>query len=118
MTAGPILIKRVYDPPSPDDGQRVLVDRIWPRGVRREDAHLTEWLKDIAPSSDLRAWFGHDPARFEDFKARYRKELDGNADGVAALRALVGRGRTTLLYGARDEAHNNAVVLADYLEKR
>ncbi len=117
MTAGKIRIKRIYDPPADDDGQRILVDRIWPRGVKREEAHLTEWLKDIAPSTELRKWFAHDPARFAAFRSRYREELARNPEAVAALRAFVKRGAVTLLYAARDEADNNAVVLAEYLEK-
>lgn len=116
--AGQLLIKRIYEPPSEGDGQRVLVDRIWPRGVKREEAHLTEWVKEIAPSDALRRWFAHDPARFAEFRVRYREELDHNTDEVARLRALTGQGKTTLLYAARDEARNNAVVLAHYLEGR
>ena len=110
-----IALKRAYAPPSPDDGQRVLVDRIWPRGVSREEAALDLWLKDIAPSTVLRKWFGHDPARWEEFRARYRKELASNDEAVAQLRALAAKGKVTLVYGARDEEHNQAVVLADYL---
>ncbi|TPN40918.1 DUF488 domain-containing protein [Mesorhizobium sp. B2-3-3] len=110
-----IKVKRVYETPEPGDGQRVLVDRIWPRGVSKQDAALTQWLKDIAPSDELRKWFGHEPARWEEFQKRYRVELDGNDQAVAELRALLGKGRVTLLYGAHDEAHNNAVALAGYL---
>ncbi|TPK76260.1 DUF488 domain-containing protein [Mesorhizobium sp. B2-4-15] len=110
-----IKVKRVYETPEPGDGQRVLVDRIWPRGVSKQDAALTQWLKDIAPSDDLRKWFGHEPARWEEFQKRYRAELDGNDQAVAELRALLGKGGVTLLYGAHDEAHNNAVALAGYL---
>ncbi|TPM32747.1 DUF488 domain-containing protein [Mesorhizobium sp. B2-3-5] len=110
-----IKVKRVYETPEPGDGQRVLVDRIWPRGVSKQDAALTQWLKDIAPSDELRKWFGHESARWEEFQKRYRVELDGNDQAVAELRALLGKGRVTLLYGAHDEAHNNAVALAGYL---
>ncbi|MER9019362.1 DUF488 domain-containing protein [Mesorhizobium sp. M0898] len=110
-----LAVKRIYEPPAPDDGQRVLVDRIWPRGVRKEDAALTLWLKDIAPSNGLRKWFGHEPARFAEFQRRYRDELDRNGEAVAELRALLREGKVTLLYGAHDEAHNNAVALASYL---
>ncbi|TPI54991.1 DUF488 domain-containing protein [Mesorhizobium sp. B3-1-3] len=111
-----IAVKRVYEPPAKADGQRVLVDRIWPRGVSKKDAELTLWLKDIAPSDALRKWFGHEPERWAEFQKRYRAELDANGDAVAELRALLGRGKVTLLYGAHDEAHNNAVALAGYLE--
>jgi uncharacterized protein YeaO (DUF488 family) len=110
-----IKVKRIYEPPSPGDGQRVLIDRIWPRGVRKEDAALTLWLKNIAPSDELRKWFGHEPARWMEFQQRYRDELDRNGDAVGQLRALLDNDRVTLLYGAQDEIHNNAVALADYL---
>ncbi|TPJ32160.1 DUF488 domain-containing protein [Mesorhizobium sp. B2-8-3] len=111
-----IAVKRVYEPPAKADGQRVLVDRIWPRGVSKKDAELTLWLKEIAPSDALRKWFGHEPERWAEFQKRYRAELDANGDAVAELRALLGRGKVTLLYGAHDEAHNNAVALAGYFE--
>src|SRR5882757_7339214 len=104
------MVKRIYEPPAPDDGQRVLVDRIWPRGLRKEDAALTLWLKDVAPSDELRKWFGHEPARWADFQERYRVELKGNGEAVAQLRGLLSKGKVTLLYGAHDEAHNNAVA--------
>ena len=110
------VVKRVYEPPAPDDGQRVLVDRVWPRGVSKEDAALALWLKGIAPSDDLRKWFGHEPARWAEFQKRYRAELDGNEEVVGQLRAMLGKGQVTLLYGAHDEAHNNAVALAAYLQ--
>ncbi|MER9892624.1 DUF488 domain-containing protein [Mesorhizobium sp. M0119] len=110
-----LAVKRIYEQPAPDDGHRVLVDRIWPRGVRKEDAALTVWLKNIAPSNALRKWFGHEPARWAEFQRRYRDELDWNGEAVAELRALLGEDKVTLLYGAHDEAHNNAVALASYL---
>lgn len=106
-----LVVKRIYEQPAPDDGQRVLVDRIWPRGVSKEDAALTLWLKEIAPSDELRKWFGHEPERWAEFQKRYRAELDENGEAVAQLRALLGKGRVTLLYGAHDEVHNNAVAL-------
>ncbi|AZO70990.1 MULTISPECIES: DUF488 domain-containing protein [unclassified Mesorhizobium] len=112
-----IAVKRVYEAPAKADGRRVLVDRIWPRGVARKDAALTLWLKDIAPSDELRKWFGHEPGRWAEFQRRYRAELDANGDAVAQLHGLVGEGKVTLLYGARDEAHNNAVALAGYLRE-
>ena len=95
-----IKVKRIYEPPSPSDGQRVLIDRVWPRGVRKEDAALTLWLKNIAPSDELRKWFGHEPTRWMEFQQRYRDELDRNAEAVGQLRAMLDNGRLTLLYGA------------------
>jgi uncharacterized protein YeaO (DUF488 family) len=110
-----IRIKRVYDPPDADDGARVLVDRLWPRGLRKEIATLTLWLKEIAPSPELRKWFGHDPARWAQFEQRYRTELAGNGAAVAQLIDFVKHGRVTLLYAAHDLRHNHAVVLEAYL---
>jgi uncharacterized protein YeaO (DUF488 family) len=110
-----IKVKRIYEPPSPNDGKRVLIDSVWPRGVRKEDAELTLWLKTIAPSDELRKWFGHEPSRWMEFQQRYRDELDRNGEAVGQLRALLDNGRLTLLYGAQDDVHNNAVALADYL---
>lgn len=112
-----LAVKRIYEPPAPDDGQRVLVDRIWPRGVSKQEAVLTLWLKEIAPSDGLRGWFGHAPERWAEFQQRYRAELDGNAEAVGQLHALLDKGKVTLLYGAHDEAHNNAMALASYLRK-
>jgi uncharacterized protein YeaO (DUF488 family) len=113
-----IRTKRIYDEPGPADGFRVLVDRLWPRGVSRERASIDLWLKEVAPSSDLRTWFGHRPERFADFAARYAAELDGNP-AVDQLRQLVASNPTvTLLYAAKDEAANQAVVLAEYLARR
>lgn len=117
-TAPDIRVKRIYDPPDATDGARVLVDRLWPRGMRKERAKLTLWLKEIAPSDELRRWFGHDPARFVEFARRYRGELSANSEAVARLEDLVKSGRVTLLYAAHDEEHNEARVLADYLEAR
>ncbi|HEY1781789.1 MAG TPA: DUF488 domain-containing protein [Roseiarcus sp.] len=113
-----IRVKRVYDPPDAQDGARVLVDRLWPRGARKDEAKLTLWLKEIAPSDELRRWFGHDPARFSEFSRRYRAELAANKDAVSRIEDLVKAGPVTLLYAAHDEEHNNARVLADYLEAR
>jgi uncharacterized protein YeaO (DUF488 family) len=113
-----IRIKRVYAPAAPADGARVLVDRLWPRGLSREKARLTLWLKEIAPSPALREWFGHDPARYAAFTRRYRAELAAAAAALAPLEALARQGDVTLLYAARDEAHNQARVLADYLRER
>jgi uncharacterized protein YeaO (DUF488 family) len=111
-----IRVKRIYDPPDTKDGARVLVDGLWPRGVRKDEARLTLWLKDIAPSADLRRWFGHDPARFAEFARRYRAELGASKDAVNRMKDLMKAGRVTLLYAAHDEEHNNARVLADYLK--
>jgi aminoglycoside 6'-N-acetyltransferase len=113
-----IRVKRLYDPPDAEDGARVLVDRLWPRGATKEEAKLTLWLKDIAPSAELRKWFGHDPARFAEFSRRYRAELSASKDAVSRLEQLVRAGPVTLLYAAHDEKHNNALVLADYLKAR
>lgn len=112
-----IVIKRVYEPPSPADGHRVLVDRLWPRGVKREDAAVGEWLKELAPSPDLRRWFAHDPERWPEFARRYREELQAPAAAaqIGHLRELAKRGTVTLLYAARDERHNNAEVLRSIL---
>jgi uncharacterized protein YeaO (DUF488 family) len=114
-TAPEIRVKRIYDPHDRTDGARVLVDRLWPRGARKDEAKLTLWLKDIAPSDDLRRWFGHDPARFAEFSRRYRAELTANKDAVSQLEDLMKAGPVTLLYAAHDEEHNNARVLADFL---
>ncbi|HKN30388.1 MAG TPA: DUF488 domain-containing protein [Roseiarcus sp.] len=110
-----LRIKRAYDPPDKDDGARVLVDRLWPRGLRKEKAALTLWLKEIAPSPELRTWFGHDPARWTEFSRRYRAELAHNDEAVVRLADLSRRGPLTLLYAAHDAEHNDAVVLAAYL---
>ncbi|MCH4023854.1 MAG: DUF488 domain-containing protein [Acetobacter sp.] len=110
-----IRVRRVYDPLMPDDGARVLVDRLWPRGVSKEHAHLTLWLKEVAPSTALRNWFDHDPAKWDEFRKRYLAELDANSSAVSQIAALAEQGPVTLLYGARDTQHNEAVVLAAYL---
>lgn len=118
MTHKPrIQVRRVYDPPEADDGARVLVDRLWPRGVSKERAHLDLWLKDIAPSTTLREWFNHDPAKWSAFGERYQAELSANPVAVAQIMALIKQGPVTLLYGARDTEHNEAVVLAAWLDK-
>lgn len=111
-----IKIKRVYDEYSPNDGARILIDRLWPRGVKKEDAHIDEWMKDIAVSDSLRKWFNHDPEKWREFKKKFSAELSKNKN---LCEELVNKGRTniTLIYSAKDEEHNNAVVLKDYLEK-
>lgn len=113
-----IRIKRVYEPASPEDGNRVLVDRLWPRGLSRERVQASMWLKDAAPTTPLRKWFGHDPARFEEFRHRYLEELSDKPEVLAGLIELARKGRVTLLYAARDPECNHAVVLRDYLLSR
>ena len=113
-----IRIRRAYDPPDASDGTRVLVDRLWPRGLRKADAELACWLKEIAPSPGLRQWFGHDPERYAEFARHYRGELEGNQDQVARLESLVTQGPVTLLYAAHDQERNHARVLAEYLRDR
>lgn len=119
MTASPpaanLQLKRAYAPAEPSDGTRILVDRLWPRGVSKERADLSEWMKDIAPSTALREWFGHDPARWTEFQTRYRAELQDHQAELDQIRALAQKGMVTLVYGARDEIHNDAVVLRDVL---
>lgn len=110
-----IKLKRVYEEPSRADGTRILVDRLWPRGLTKEKAHIDLWLKDVAPSSELREWFGHDPARWPEFRARYRAELKRNHEQLELLRQAVDRGPATIVYGAKDEKHNQAVVLQELL---
>lgn len=110
-----VQLKRAYLPASPEDGARVLVDRLWPRGVRKTDAAIDRWMKEVAPSTELRQWFAHDPSRWDEFQQRYRAELAHNADLVKELHAMAQKGRLTLVYAARDEVHNDAVVLRDIL---
>jgi len=112
-----ITIKRVYEEPSEKDGLRILVDRLWPRGLNKEKATIDLWLKDIAPSEDLRKWFGHDPGKWAEFKKRYGQELRGNRSALEALKIIVRENhRVCLLYAAKDEKHNNAAVLLKYLK--
>ena len=113
-----IHIKRAYAAPADDDGYRILVDRLWPRGVKKENAHLNLWLKDIAPTPALRTWFDHVPARFVEFSRRYTAELRANTAAVAELDRLLATTSITLVYAARDETHNGAVVLKAFLESR
>lgn len=110
-------LKRVYDPASPADGTRVLVDRLWPRGLSKAKAKIDLWLKEVAPSTELRKWFGHDPQRWDEFRHRYSEELKQHAEELGKLRELAAEGPLTLLYAARDEQHNDAVVLRDVLLK-
>jgi uncharacterized protein YeaO (DUF488 family) len=111
-----ISIKRIYEPPSPGDGRRILVDRLWPRGVSKASAHLDAWLKEVAPSSELRRWFDHRPERWPAFRQRYIGELKSNPS-LSTLREMAAGAPVTLLYAARDQAHNEAVVLAELLSE-
>lgn len=117
MAAVDVRTKRVQEPPHDDDGRRVLVDRLWPRGVKREDAYIDEWVPDVAPSDGLRKWFGHDRERFDEFRRRYVEELKGRRGLVSDLRRSAREGTLTLVYAARDTERNNAVVLADVLRR-
>jgi uncharacterized protein YeaO (DUF488 family) len=112
-----VRLRRVYEEPSPEDGTRVLVDRLWPRGLTKEKADLDEWVKDVAPSTELRRWYGHDPARFEEFRRRYERELDGPAQAaaLAGLRETAGKQTVTLLTATKDIDHSEAAVLAGLL---
>lgn len=110
-----IQTKRVYDPPQAADGARFLVDRLWPRGLKKDGAQVTAWLKDVAPSGDLRRWFGHDPARWDEFRKRYVAELEANPDGWQPILDAARQGTVTLLYAAKDAEHNNAVALREFL---
>lgn len=110
-----LRLKRAYEPASPDDGTRILVDRLWPRGVSKEKAALNEWIKEIAPSTELRQWFGHDPERWPEFQRRYRAELHQHTEELDRIRALAKKQRVTLVYSAHDEEHNDAIVLKDVL---
>jgi uncharacterized protein YeaO (DUF488 family) len=112
-----IKIKRVYEQPDKADGTRILVDRLWPRGLTKEKARVDLWLKEIAPSTELRKWFGHDPSQWAEFKARYHAELKENDEQVALLRSEIEKGPVTLVYGARDKERNQAVVLKEFLSR-
>jgi uncharacterized protein YeaO (DUF488 family) len=111
-------LKRVYDSPSVSDGQRILVDRLWPRGLTKRRAAVDAWMKDIAPSVELRRWFRHDAAKWPEFKRRYRRELQAHRSLVQSIAALAARRRVTLVYAAHDETHNDAVVLAGVVRTR
>ena len=113
-----IGLKRVYDPFAASDGYRILVDRLWPRGISKEKAHIDYWCRDVAPTNELRHWFGHDPARWDEFVLRYTKELEKNASAVEMLRTmLIKHKRATLLFAAKDTGHNNAVALLPILQR-
>ena len=115
IPAANLRLKRVYAPADAGDGTRILIDRLWPRGISKQRAALDEWLKEIAPSTELRQWFGHELARWPEFQRRYKAELRGHAMEIERLRDIAAKGVLTLLYGARDQEHNDAVVLRDVL---
>ncbi len=112
-----IKIKRVYDEPATEDGSRILVDRLWPRGLTKEKADVDLWLKEIAPSTELRKWFAHDPEKWERFRGRYETEIRHHEDLVDMLKEKAAKGMVTLVYGARDQEHNEALVLKQFLER-
>ena len=115
LSARDIRLKRAYQPAAADDGARILVDRLWPRGLKKSDAAIDRWLKDIAPSTALRQWFAHDPARWPEFRRRYAAEIRRHPDQLAELRAIARKGPVTLIFSARDELRNDAVVLHNVL---
>jgi uncharacterized protein YeaO (DUF488 family) len=117
IAAESIRLKRVYESASSEDGMRILVDRLWPRGLRKEDAAVDRWLKEIAPSTELRQWFGHDPVRWPEFRRRYAAELRQHTTMLDEIRELAKQGTVTLVFGAHDEQHNDAVVLREVLLK-
>jgi uncharacterized protein YeaO (DUF488 family) len=113
-----IRLRRAYEAPSASDGYRVLVDRVWPRGVKKDEARIDAWLREVAPSTELRKWFGHDPDKWNEFKSRYFAELENHREALNDLLRRVREGRVTLVFGAKNETHNNAVALKEYLEDR
>ena len=113
-----IRLKRAYDPWSRSDGTRLLVERLWPRGVAKAKLQIEAWLRDVAPSTELRKWFGHDPDKWNEFRKRYRRELDSHPDAWRPIVAAARRGRVTLIYSSHDKRHNNAVALQEYLEAK
>jgi uncharacterized protein YeaO (DUF488 family) len=115
IPAANVKLKRAYESPAAADGTRVLIDRLWPRGISKKKAALDKWMKDIAPSNQLRKWFGHDPARWNEFRRRYAAEVHKNPDLLYQLRSAARDGPITLVYSARDEAHNDAIVLRDLI---
>ncbi|MGB2607430.1 MAG: DUF488 domain-containing protein [Isosphaeraceae bacterium] len=111
-----IRLKRAYEPPTEEDGLRILVERLWPRGVSKEDAAIDLWLKEIAPSTGLRKWYGHEPSLWEEFRRRYRAEIEDKGEVISDLKQRLKEGPVTFVYAAKDESHNSAVVLKEYLE--
>jgi uncharacterized protein YeaO (DUF488 family) len=118
IKADNVQLKRAYEPASRGDGTRVLIDRLWPRGVKKSDAKIDEWMKEIAPSTSLRKWFGHDPDRWQEFRRRYEREVSEHPEQLDRLRMLARHGLLTLVFSAHDEAHNDAVVLRELILKR
>ncbi len=112
-----LSMKRAYEAPAAADGKRILIDRLWPRGLSKEKARIDLWMKEIAPSTELRKWFGHDPEKWKEFQTRYKKELAANAELVNSIRKMAKAETVTLVYSAKDEAHNDAVVLLKYLQQ-
>jgi uncharacterized protein YeaO (DUF488 family) len=117
MSGGKVQVKRVYDAPAESDGRRILVDRLWPRGLTKEKAAIDVWLKEVSPSNELRKWYGHDPEKWDEFRRRFGAELDANPEAVAELRAELKKGRSTLLFGSKETEINNAMALREYLTK-
>lgn len=115
IEADHVKLKRAYEPPESGDGKRILIDRLWPRGIKKTEAAIDEWMKEIAPSTELRKWFGHDPARWQQFRRRYQSEIRQHPEQFDRLRTLAQHGQITLVFSAHDEAHNDAVVLKDML---
>lgn len=115
IPADNVKLKRVYEPRTPEDGTRILVERLWPRGIKKEQAEIDRWAKDIAPSTELRKWFGHDSDRWQEFRRRYAEEVSRHPDELSKLRAMAKEGPVTLVFSGHDEAHNNAIVLRDLL---
>jgi uncharacterized protein YeaO (DUF488 family) len=113
-----IDLKRAYDPPAMGDGRRILVDRVWPRGIAKDHLRIDAWLKDLAPSTELRKWFGHDPAKWDEFKKRYARELEQRSEALEELVEKARAGHVTLVFSAKDTQHNNAVALKEHLERR
>lgn len=113
-----IKIKRAYDPPAKTDGKRLLVERLWPRGIKKEALQLSDWIKEVAPSTELRKWFSHDPAKWEEFQQRYRAELDAHPEAWSPILDAAENKRVTLLYSSHDAEHNNVVALKSYLEEQ
>lgn len=113
-----IRVKRIYETPAAEDGQRILVDRLWPRGISKEKANIAYWAKDISPTNELRKWYGHDPENWSEFKSRYAAELDANPDGLESLLGYVRKERVTFLYSSKENRLNNAVALKEYVESR
>ncbi|HUL28935.1 MAG TPA: DUF488 family protein [Thermodesulfobacteriota bacterium] len=112
-----IKIKRIYDPASPRDGKRIYIDRLWPRGMKKEEVKIDQWLKEVSPSDDLRKWFGHDPSKYSEFNRRYKRELKKHSEILKTIRKEAKRKTVTLLFSAKDEEHNNAMVMREILSK-